>query len=186
MSADNPESSISVATVLRKLCDDTSGNPRASRTSRHCLPKLSGSRRVPVEDGRSRVDRPPTHQRRTRPTRPTHRVGHRRTNRRTDDEAAEVAEELNRDIGLYMRGDNIDVTVTTGNGHTILHCTRERLAFHAHANEQIISSGELRRYVHYYRSEEQTARPTTTFLQSETGERTPNTGQRQTSVTTSG
>jgi hypothetical protein len=42
---------LGVATVLWKGCEDTSGRP-GTRTSRHCLPKLPGSRSVPVEEGK--------------------------------------------------------------------------------------------------------------------------------------
>ena len=49
---DRPSSSINVAIVLRKLCVVTSGTPSSSRTLRHCLPKLLGSRnRVHLNDG---------------------------------------------------------------------------------------------------------------------------------------
>jgi hypothetical protein len=43
--------SIRVATVLRKLWVVTSGTPSSSRTVRHSLPKLFGSRSVPEADG---------------------------------------------------------------------------------------------------------------------------------------
>lgn len=46
--AESPASSISVATVLRKLCDVTSGIPSSSRTARHAVLKFSGSLRVPL------------------------------------------------------------------------------------------------------------------------------------------
>ena len=51
MRADRPESSINVATDLRKLCVVTSGTPSCSRTLRQSRPKLFGSRHVPAVDG---------------------------------------------------------------------------------------------------------------------------------------
>ena len=47
---DSPLSSMSEATVLRKLCDDTSCDPSDSRTSRYCVPKLSESHSVSADD----------------------------------------------------------------------------------------------------------------------------------------
>jgi hypothetical protein len=52
MRADSPASSMSVATVLRKLCELMSGTPSSSRILRHCPAKLSGSRSVPLVDGK--------------------------------------------------------------------------------------------------------------------------------------
>lgn len=43
---------MSVATVLRKLCELMSGTPNSSRILRHCPAKLSGSRSVPFVDGK--------------------------------------------------------------------------------------------------------------------------------------
>jgi hypothetical protein len=50
--ADSPASSMSVATVLRKLCEVTSGIPTWSRTARHAVLKFSGSRSVPLLDAK--------------------------------------------------------------------------------------------------------------------------------------
>ena len=52
MRADRPASSMSVATVLRKLCGLMSGTPNSSRLLRHCPAKLSGSRSVPLVYGK--------------------------------------------------------------------------------------------------------------------------------------
>lgn len=45
--AERPSSSMTVATVLRKLWGLASGAPSSSRTERHSFRKLFGSRRVP-------------------------------------------------------------------------------------------------------------------------------------------
>lgn len=70
----------------------------------------------------------------------------------TNDEAARALERLNNDVGIRMEGDNIDVNVTC-NGHTILHCTREWLAYWAHTDEEL-TIDELRRCLQYYRGSE--------------------------------
>lgn len=72
----------------------------------------------------------------------------------TDDEAAQALDDLNRDIGLHMQGDNVDVHVITGNGHGLLCCTREWLAYWAHTDEEL-TIDELRRCLHYYRGDNQ-------------------------------
>ncbi|UHJ58030.1 hypothetical protein LT337_15635 [Mycolicibacterium fortuitum] len=71
----------------------------------------------------------------------------------TDDEAAQVLDDINRDIGLHMQGDNIDVQVITGNGHVLLHCTREWIAYWAHTDAEELTIDELRRSLSYYRGD---------------------------------
>lgn len=71
----------------------------------------------------------------------------------TDDEAAQVLDDINRDIGLHMQGDNVDVQVITGNGHVLLHCTREWLAYWAHTDAEELTIDELRRSLSYYRGD---------------------------------
>ena len=66
--------------------------------------------------------------------------------------AADWLDHINATIGLHRQGDNTDVTVTTGNGHTILHCTREWLAFQAQHDEQV-TGDEIRRHVRYVHPE---------------------------------
>ena len=70
----------------------------------------------------------------------------------TDDEAAQALNDIAREIGIHRQGDNIDVHVITGNGHVLLHCTREWLAYWAHTEEEL-TIDELRRCLHYYRAE---------------------------------
>src|SRR6476661_7935666 len=45
--------SLTLSRAPADRCDVTSGTPRSSRTLRHCLSKLSGSRHVPAADGNS-------------------------------------------------------------------------------------------------------------------------------------
>lgn len=66
----------------------------------------------------------------------------------SDDEAARALDELHQKSPLQMEGDAVDVYVKTGNGHVIVHCTREWLAFHAHSGGQLTSE-ELRRVLRY-------------------------------------
>ncbi|BCI55701.1 hypothetical protein NIIDNTM18_49790 [Mycolicibacterium litorale] len=72
----------------------------------------------------------------------------------TDTQAAEWLEHVNDTIGLHRQGDNIDVTVTTGNGHTILQCTREWLTFQA-THDEVIEPDEIRNHVRYHRGDNQ-------------------------------
>ncbi|WP_418601581.1 hypothetical protein [Mycolicibacterium sp. SCSIO 43805] len=66
----------------------------------------------------------------------------------SDDEAARALDELHQKTPLQMEGDAVNVYVKTSNGHVIVHCTREWLAFHAHSGEQVTSE-ELRRVLRY-------------------------------------
>lgn len=63
----------------------------------------------------------------------------------SDAEAQRALDQLNKESGLDIAGDHYDVYVQTReHGHTIVHCTREWLDFHAHSGEQL-TSDELRR-----------------------------------------
>lgn len=66
----------------------------------------------------------------------------------TDDDAAIWLDDINDKIGLSRQGDNIDVAVTTGNGHTLLHCSREWLTYWA-VTDAVVTSHEIRRHVAY-------------------------------------
>lgn len=63
----------------------------------------------------------------------------------SDEEASDALGRLTQEGRLYMEGDAVDAYVKVKpNGHVLVHCTREWLAFHAHSGEQV-SSDELRR-----------------------------------------
>ena len=71
------------------------------------------------------------------------------------DDAQKALDKFNRESGLYMSGDAVDVYVkTTENDHVLVHCTREWLAFHAHSGEQLTSE-QLRKDLTYRPNREQ-------------------------------
>ncbi|ART72283.1 hypothetical protein BTO20_30340 [Mycobacterium dioxanotrophicus] len=70
----------------------------------------------------------------------------------TDQQAVDWLEATNEKIGMHRHGDSVNAYVSTGNGHVILHVTREWLAYWAHTDEQI-SDDELRGYVQFFRQE---------------------------------